>query len=344
MDIVIDEATADTRFPLWHTYLTFKHPPGRFQLNAFTYLVTWRSANGLRAYARTDNHPISDLIVRKRQQQQIQGLDSSHDSLLHSRSDISGLSVSVKKNHISSTHKKLVHRSNSTRNQLLHSINIHLSLNIGQCQNIRHHRPQVTSANSATLQHAATDFTICLRPSECLSYGIPTRPPTLCSRMLTLTQAEKHETILALQQHRINTLPSLRRVELAFAALNTPDVAEPMTAAWTYYVSSHGLLTELRALTRSCPFSSHCVEEAKRRVYADPESNCSWNLAWLVLRKIKDDQLVAYYAQYQAAQPASWGGRTPKEEQAKDFSDKLQREWKGALRQMLRYWEEPPTQ
>ncbi|KAJ4335045.1 hypothetical protein N0V87_006435 [Didymella glomerata] len=148
--------------------------------------------------------------------------------------------------------------------------------------------------------------------------------------MLTLTQAEKHETILALQQHRINTLPSLRRVELAFAALNTPDVAEPMTAAWTYYVSSHGLLTELRALTRSCPFSSHCVEEAKRRVYANPESNCSWNLAWLVLRKIKDDQLVAYYAQYQAAQPASWGGRTPKEEQAKDFSDKLQREWKGA--------------
>ena len=117
-----------------------------------------------------------------------------------------------------------------------------------------------------------------------------------------------------------------------------------MTAAWTYYVSSHGLLTELRALTRNCPFSSHCVEEAKRRVYADPESNRSWNLAWLVLRKIKDDQLIAYYAQYQAAQPATWGGRTPSEDQVKEFSDKLQREWKGAVRQMLRYWEEPPTQ
>lgn len=164
------------------------------------------------------------------------------------------------------------------------------------------------------------------------------------SKKLTQSQAEKHETIVALQQHRINTLPSLRRVELAFAALNTPDVAEPMTAAWTYYVSSRGLLTELRALTQSYPFSSHCIEKAKRRVYADPESNRSWNLAWLVLKKIKDDQLIAYYAQYQAAQSASWGGRTPAEEQVEELSDRLQREWKGAVRQMLRYWEQPPTQ
>lgn len=117
-----------------------------------------------------------------------------------------------------------------------------------------------------------------------------------------------------------------------------------MTAAWTYYVSSHGLLTELRALTRSYPFSSHCVEEAKRRVYADPESNRSWNLAWLVLRKIKDDQLITYYAQYQTAQPATWGGRTPSEEQVKELNEKLQREWRGAVEQMLRYWEGPPTQ
>lgn len=157
-------------------------------------------------------------------------------------------------------------------------------------------------------------------------------------------QAEKHETILALQQHRINTIPSLRHVELAFAALNTPDVAEPMTAAWTYYVSSHSLLTELRSLTRSYPFSSHCVEEAKRRIYADPESNRSWNLAWLVLRKIKDDQLIAYYAQYQAAQPTSWDGTTPSYEQVNELSDMLQREWNDAVRQMLRYWREPPMQ
>jgi hypothetical protein len=162
--------------------------------------------------------------------------------------------------------------------------------------------------------------------------------------VLIQSQAEKHETILALQQHRINTLSSLRHVELAFAALNTPDVAEPMTAAWTYYVSSHSLLTELRALTRDYPFSSHCVEEAKRRVYADPNSNRSWNLAWLVLRKIKDDQLIPYYSQYQAAQPASWGGRTPSEEQVKELAGRLEGEWKGAVRQMLRYWKEPPTQ
>lgn len=152
-----------------------------------------------------------------------------------------------------------------------------------------------------------------------------------------------HETILALQQRRINTLPSLRQVELAFAALNTPDVAEPMTAAWTYYVSSHGLLTELRALTRSYPFSSHCVEEAKRRVYADPESNRSWNLAWLVLRKMKNDRLVPYYAQYQAGQPSSWDGCIPNDAQVQELGNRLESEWMNAVRQMLRYWKEPPT-
>lgn len=117
-----------------------------------------------------------------------------------------------------------------------------------------------------------------------------------------------------------------------------------MTAAWTYYVSSHSLLTELRALTRSYPFSSHCVEEAKRRVYADPESNRSWNLAWLVLRKIQIDRLIAYYAHYQAAQPASWSGVTPSGEQVRELSERLQREWERAVTQLLRYWEEPPTQ
>jgi hypothetical protein len=104
-----------------------------------------------------------------------------------------------------------------------------------------------------------------------------------------LFQAEKHSTILALTQHRINTLPALRRIERAFATLDTPDTTAPMTAAWTYYVSSHSLLTELRSLTKNYPFSSHCVEEAKRRVYADPQSNRSWNLAWLVLVKMRNE-------------------------------------------------------
>lgn len=117
-----------------------------------------------------------------------------------------------------------------------------------------------------------------------------------------------------------------------------------MTAAWTYYVSSNSLLTELRALTRECPFSSYVVEEAKRRVYADPESNRSWSLAWLVLVKIRDDGLVAYYAKYQAGMPESWDRRTPSEEQVQELAGRLEREWKGAVRELLRYWEEPPTQ
>ncbi|KAJ4988785.1 hypothetical protein SVAN01_05762 [Stagonosporopsis vannaccii] len=163
------------------------------------------------------------------------------------------------------------------------------------------------------------------------------------SRSHYMSLTEKHETILALQQHRINTLIDLRRVEQAFALLNTPDVSEPMTAAWTYYVSSNSLLTELRGLTRSYAFSSYCVDEAKRRVYADPASNRSWNLCWLVLKKIEDDGLIMYYAQYQAALPASWRGCQPSDGQVKQFTEVLVGEWKGALQQMLRYWDVPPT-
>jgi hypothetical protein len=35
--------------------------------------------------------------------------------------------------------------------------------------------------------------------------------------------------------------------------------------------------------------SSDCLDEAKRRVYADPSSNRSWNVCWLVLVKIQTE-------------------------------------------------------
>jgi hypothetical protein len=60
--------------------------------------------------------------------------------------------------------------------------------------------------------------------------------------------------IQALRLHQINTLTELRRIERAFAVLGTSDVSEPMTKAWSYYVDSHGLLTELRGLTKNYPF------------------------------------------------------------------------------------------
>jgi hypothetical protein len=79
--------------------------------------------------------------------------------------------------------------------------------------------------------------------------------------------------IQALRSHHVNTLVELRRIERAFALLGSPDVTEPMTAACefftlssrvfiyvtngapgSYYVNSHSLLTEMRALTKNYPF------------------------------------------------------------------------------------------
>ncbi|KAH4809637.1 hypothetical protein HBI56_072940 [Parastagonospora nodorum] len=158
-----------------------------------------------------------------------------------------------------------------------------------------------------------------------------------------ISSAEKEQYIYALRTHQVNTLVELRRIEKAFAVLGTPDVSEPMTAAWSYYVDSHGLLTELRGLTKKYPFSSHCLDEAKNRVYSDPASNRSWNLCWLVLSKIQTDQLVPYYARYQASQPTMWGGHTPSSEQITQLTAAFVAEWNYAVGQMLRHWAQPPV-
>ncbi|KAF1997729.1 hypothetical protein P154DRAFT_496490 [Amniculicola lignicola CBS 123094] len=158
-----------------------------------------------------------------------------------------------------------------------------------------------------------------------------------------ISVAEKDQMIQALRSHHINTLVELRRVEKVFATLGSPDVTEPMTAAWSYYVNSHGLLTEVRGLTKNYPFSSECLDEAKNRVYSDPNSNRSWNFCWLVLSKIQNDQLIPYYAQYQASQPAMWGGNTPTADGVTKLTNAFIAEWNYAIGQMLRHWDQPPT-
>ncbi|EUC48516.1 hypothetical protein COCMIDRAFT_33998 [Bipolaris oryzae ATCC 44560] len=158
-----------------------------------------------------------------------------------------------------------------------------------------------------------------------------------------ITTAEKEKYIQALRAHRVNTIVELRRIEKAFAVLGTSDCSEAMTSAWSYYVDSHSLLTELRGLTRNYPFSSDCLDEAKRRVYIDPASNRSWNLCWLVLSKIQADQLIPYYARYQATQPAMWGGHAPTAEQVMQLMEAFVNEWNWAVTQMLRHWVQPPA-
>ena len=46
-------------------------------------------------------------------------------------------------------------------------------------------------------------------------------------------QAQKQALIKALNEHRINTIGELRRVERIFATLGSSDVTQPMTSACT---------------------------------------------------------------------------------------------------------------
>lgn len=95
------------------------------------------------------------------------------------------------------------------------------------------------------------------------------------------------QLIRSLRTHRVNTLIELRRIERLFAFSTATDATEAMTSAWTHYVNSNNLLSELRGMTRDYPFSSTCLDAAKREVIGDPTSTRSWNYCWLVLTKIK---------------------------------------------------------
>ncbi|CAG8984008.1 hypothetical protein HYALB_00009017 [Hymenoscyphus albidus] len=165
--------------------------------------------------------------------------------------------------------------------------------------------------------------------------------------------------IESLNTHRVNTLTELRRIERVAAESSDADAfafQTPMTSAWTYYVTSNNLLSELRNLTRNYPFSSDMLDAAKWRVSNDPDSNRSWNYAWLVLVKTKDDtcselaklslklsEMIDTYASAQANKPEMWGGRVPEPDEAQQLAACFAYEWKMALDQMLRHWETPPT-
>lgn len=132
--------------------------------------------------------------------------------------------------------------------------------------------------------------------------------------------------IQALRSHHVNTLVELRRIEKAFAVLGSSDVTEPMTAACmlAYAICQQVEANTFRVVLRQFPRlayrvtrpdkelslqvmlqkaaslslllltnmyqnSSESLEEAKRRVYSDPQSNKSWNFCWLVLSKIQTE-------------------------------------------------------
>ncbi|SPO00262.1 uncharacterized protein DNG_03107 [Cephalotrichum gorgonifer] len=154
------------------------------------------------------------------------------------------------------------------------------------------------------------------------------------------------QLIESLETHRVNTLTELCRIERVAATCNEADAAAfqgPMTAAWDYYVTSNQLLLELRGLTRSYPFSADVLYEARVRVGGDPASNRSWNMAWLVLRKMRDDGLVGAFAAVEAEKKEMWGDTEPSVDDVAKLAAYFEYEWGRAINTMLRHWRTPPT-
>ncbi|KAF5512117.1 hypothetical protein CGCA056_v011600 [Colletotrichum aenigma] len=160
-------------------------------------------------------------------------------------------------------------------------------------------------------------------------------------------QRSVQQLIESLETHRVNTLTELCRIERVAATCENEEDAVafqgPMTAAWDYYVNSNQLLSELRGMTRSYPICSDILYDAHVRVRSDPNSNKSWNLAWLCLTKIQEDGLVDGYAGVEAVKPEMWGGREPSAEEAEQLKACFVYEWNKALSAMLRHWAVDPV-
>jgi hypothetical protein len=73
-------------------------------------------------------------------------------------------------------------------------------------------------------------------------------------------------------------------------ANSTNAMLQPMMNAWRYYVDSNNLLNELRRLTKHIPFSSECLDEAKKLVATKTcRTHQRRNPCWLVLVTIEEE-------------------------------------------------------
>ncbi|PNP45167.1 hypothetical protein TGAM01_v206723 [Trichoderma gamsii] len=167
------------------------------------------------------------------------------------------------------------------------------------------------------------------------------------SRYQETSRSSIQQLVDSLNTHRINTLTELCRIERIAAACDSEADArafqQPMTSAWIHYVTSNQFLMELRGLTRNYPLSADIVAEAHRRVRSDPESNRSWNLAWLCLTRMRDDGLVRIFSDTEARKPEMWGGKVPSEKMVQQLATCFEDEWRTAIETMLRHWATQPT-
>ncbi|KAK3186741.1 hypothetical protein K4F52_004487 [Lecanicillium sp. MT-2017a] len=204
--------------------------------------------------------------------------------------------------------------------------------------------PPSTSASSISSAAPLQLPTPALAPAR-ISQPPPSRRPSPAS--LANIQPTVRQLLDSLATNRVNTLTELCRIERIAATCEDEEDARafqgPMTTAWTRYVVSNQLLTELRGLTRGYPFSADLVQEAHARVLADPQSNRSWNLAWLCLTRMRDDELIRFFAILEAGKPEMWAGLEPGEDDMARLASCFEREWSLAVNVMLRHWNSPPS-
>ncbi|KAG5942412.1 hypothetical protein E4U59_001123 [Claviceps monticola] len=116
-----------------------------------------------------------------------------------------------------------------------------------------------------------------------------------------------------------------------------------LSGAWSYYVASQQLAIELVNRTPHYNLPLDLIKESYSRVIQHPLSDQSRNMGWLILNKMKEDGLIAAFADTYARKPEMWEGEQVGLDTVPCLASHLETEWNAVVESILEYWDRQTT-
>ncbi|KAG6147059.1 hypothetical protein E4U25_003130 [Claviceps purpurea] len=167
------------------------------------------------------------------------------------------------------------------------------------------------------------------------------------------SQSHTRKLVDGFESSRANTLSKLMSFErmaedmISSGEVEREDVEALRTSlsgAWSYYVASQQLAIELGNRTPHYNLPLDLIKESYSRVVQHPLSDQSRNVGWLILNKMKEDGLIAAFADTYARKPEMWEGEKVGLDAVPCLASHLETEWNAAVESILEYWDRQTTQ
>ncbi|KAG6077348.1 hypothetical protein E4U30_000969 [Claviceps sp. LM220 group G6] len=168
------------------------------------------------------------------------------------------------------------------------------------------------------------------------------------------SQSHTRKLIDGFESSRANTLSKLMSFErMAEDMTSSEDVdledvealRTSLSGAWSYFVASQQLAIELGNRTPHFNLPLDLIKESYSRVVLvqHPLSDQSRNVGCLILNKMKEDGLIAAFADTYARRPEMWEGEQVGLETVTCLASHLETEWNAAVESILEYWDRQTT-